>query len=126
MDVVSPDADREGIIRESLKELLEKKDTQGNLIVNKKNQWAAIMCILVLEYRVTHCDMKAFCSKMKEWGFGENSGYQAYCDYDSLSKCSDYATTTLSNWIGNGAKHHRMVKAATELRGILRPKIGRS
>ena len=126
MDVVSPDADREGIIRESLKELLEKKDTQGNLIVNKKNQWAAIMCILVLEYRVTHCDMKAFCSKMKEWGFGENSGYQAYCDYDSLSKCSDYATTTFSNWIGNGVKHHRMVKAATELRGILRPKIGRS
>ena len=125
-DSVTSDIDRESVIRESLKELLEKKDAQGNLIIYRKNQWAGIMSVLVLEYRVTYCDMKAFCRKMGEWGFGEDSGYDAYCDYDSLSKCSEYATKVFSNWSGYGAKHQRMVKAATELRGILRPKIGRS
>ena len=111
-------------IKECLKELLEMKDARGHLVISQKNQWAAIMSILVFEYHVTEADMKAFCRLMDEWGFGEGSGYENYCDYDSLSKCSEYATFAFNNWHGSGTKHRRMVKAAVELRSILRPVIG--
>ena len=111
-------------IKECLKELLEMKDARGHLVISQKNQWAAIMSILVFEYHVTEADMKAFCRLMDEWGFGEGSNYENYCDYDSLSKCSEYATFAFNNWHGSGTKHRRMVKAAVELRSILRPVIG--
>ena len=81
-------------------------------------------CVMVFEYSVTNCDMKAFCRKMDEWGFGADSGLEVYCDYDSIAKCSDYALNHFREWRGEGAKHKRMVKAAVELRGILRPVIG--
>ena len=111
-------------MKDGLKQLLEKKDACGRLIISQKNQWAAIMSILVFEYHVTEPDMKAFCRLMDEWGFGEDSGYENYCDYDSLSKCSEYATFAFKDWHGSGAKHRRMEKAATELRVILRHTIG--
>ena len=82
------------------------------------------MSILVFEYHVTECDMKALCDKMAEWGFGADSGYENYCDYDNVAKESAYATTPFHKWIGEGTKHKRMVKAAVELRDILRKKIG--
>ena len=70
------------------------------------------------------CDMTAFCKKMNDWGFGADSHYEFFCDYDNIIKDSDYALFAFSNWNGSGAKHQRMQKAATELRGILRDKIG--
>ena len=119
-----PATSREAQMKECLRELLERKDAHDKPIISQKNQWAAIMSVLVFEYQVTEADMKAFCRLMDEWGFGEDSGYENCCDYDSLSKCSEYATFAFSNWHGTGTKHSRMVKAAVELRSILRPVIG--
>ena len=116
--------DREKAMKESLREVLEKKDARGYHIISQKNQWAGFMSILVFDYYLTEVDMRAFCRKMDEWGFGKDSGYENYCDYDSVSKCSEYATTAFQDWDGSGTKHRRMEVAATELRGILRTKIG--
>ena len=120
-----PETDREAKMKQGLKTLLEKTDARGNLIINQKNLWAAIMCVLVFEYHLTDIDMKAFCRKMDEWGFGKTSGYTNYCDYASIAKDSDYATRGFPDWRGNGTKHQRMVAAVIELREILRPVIGR-
>ena len=118
-------SDREGALKQGVLELLKKKDARGYLIINQKNLWAAIMSVLVFEYHVIpEPDMKAFCRKMDDWGFGEGSGYEKWCDYDSLSKCSDYALFAFSAWHGSGKAHQRQVLAATELRAILRPLIG--
>ncbi len=117
-------SNRELAIKDGIMALLNKVDARGNHIISQKNQWAAIMSVLVNEYSVTDCDMKAFCRKMDEWGLGANSGMEIYCDYDSIAKCSDYALNHFHNWRGEGAKHKRMVNAAIELRGILRPVIG--
>ena len=121
----APETDREAKMKQGLKTLLEKTDACGNLIINQKNQWAAIMCVLVFEYHLTDIDMKAFCRKMDEWGFGKESGYKNYCDYDSIAKDSDYATRGFPDWRGEGTKRKRMEKAVIELREILRPVIGR-
>lgn len=121
-----PETDREAKMKQGLKTLLEKTDARGNLIINQKNLWAAIMCVLVFEYHLTDIDMKAFCRKMDEWGFGKTSGYTNYCDYASIAKDSDYATRGFPDWRGNGTKHQRMVAAVIELREILRPVIGRN
>ena len=117
--------DREQAIKESLRELLNKKDAREHLIICQKNQWAGIMSVLVHEYKLTDNDMKAFCRKMEEWGFGKGSEYPNPCDYDSLSKSSDYALFPVKSWIGKGLTHRRQETAAVELRAILRPKIGR-
>ena len=82
------------------------------------------MSVLVFEYNLTEIDMKAFCRKMDEWGFGKGSEYPNPCDYDSLSKSSEYATRAFQNWKGEGLAHRRQETAAIELRQILRPKIG--
>ena len=118
------DEERERSIRQSLEELLKMKDTEGNPIIGYKNQWAAIMGVLVGEYRVTECDMRAFCRKMDEWGFGSGSGHAIPCDYESLSKSSEYAQRPFHQWRGGGTAHQRQVLAATTLRQILRPRIG--
>lgn len=115
---------RETKMKQGLKMLMEKTDAHGNLIINQKNLWAAIMCVLVFEYHVSDIDMKAFCRKIDEWGFGKESGYKNYCDYDSIAKDSDYATRGFPNWRGEGTKRKRMEKAVIELREILRPVIG--
>ena len=91
-DETNAETDREAKMKQGLKTLLEKTDARGNLIINQKNLWAAIMCVLVFEYHLTDIDMKAFCRKMDEWGFGKTSGYTNYCDYASIAKDSDYAT----------------------------------
>lgn len=116
--------DREQAIKESLRELLYKKDAREHLIICQKNQWAGIMSVLVHEYKLTDNDMKAFCRKMEEWGFGKGSKYPNPCDYDSLSKSSDYALLAFKDWPGTGLAHRRQELAAIELRAILRPKIG--
>ena len=116
--------DREQAIKEVIISLLNKEDARGNRIISQKNQWAAMMSVLVFEYSVTNCDMKAFCRKMDEWGFGADSGLEVYCDYDSIAKCSEYALNHFREWRGEGTKHKRMVSAAVELRGILRSVIG--
>lgn len=121
---VPADTDREATMKQALSELLEKEDANGKLIISQKNQWAAIMCVLVFEYGVTLADMKAFCSKMDDWGFGPDSGYTNFCDYASLSKSSEYATRPFDKWRGTGTAHRRQVTAATELRAILRPLLG--
>ena len=120
------EAVREAKMKQGLKTLLEKTDAQGKLIINQKNLWAAIMCVLVFEYHLTDIDMKAFCRKMDNWGFGKKSGYKNYCDYESIAKDSDYATRRFPDWRGEGTKHGRMVKAAISTREILRPLLGRN
>ena len=114
------------IAKESIKELLEKKDATGKSVISQKNQWAAIMSVVVQEYHLlTDCDMLNFCKKMDEWGFGEDSSYSFPCSYVSLSKCTDYANFRASEWETSGTQHKRMKKAATELRGILKEKLYR-
>jgi len=124
-DETDAEADREAKMKLGLKTLLEKTDARGILIINQKNLWAAIMCVLVFEYHLTDTDMRAFCRKMDEWGFGKESGYKNYCDYESIAKDSDYATRGFPDWRGEGTKRKRMEKAVIELREILRPVIGR-
>ena len=119
------ETDREAKMKQGLKTLMEKTDARGILIINQKNLWAAIMCVLVFEYHVTEIDMKAFCRKMDEWGFGKESGYTNYCDYASIAKDSDYATRGFPDWRGDSTKHKRMVAAVISTREILRPLIGR-
>ena len=114
------------IAKASIKELLEKKDATGKPVISQKNQWAAIMSVIVQEYHLlTDCDMLNFCKKMDEWGFGEDSSYSFPCSYVSLSKCTDYANFRASEWETSGTQHKRMKKAATELRGILKEKLYR-
>ena len=114
------------IAKASIKELLEKKDATGKPVISQKNQWAAIMSVVVQEYHLlTDCDMLNFCKKMDEWGFGEDSSYSFPCSYVSLSKCTDYANFRASEWETSGTQHKRMKKAATELRGILKEKLYR-
>lgn len=117
-------SNREQALKDGIMALLNKVDARGNHIITQKNQWAAMMSVLVNEYSVTDCDMKAFCRKMDEWGFGADSGLEVYCDYDSIAKCSEYALNHFREWRGEGAKHKRMVSAAVELRGVLRPVVG--
>ena len=117
-------SNREQALKDGIMALLNKVDARGNHIISQKNQWAAMMSVLVNEYSVTDCDMKAFCRKMDEWGFGADSGLEVYCDYDSIAKCSEYALNHFREWRGEGAKHKRMVSAAVELRGVLRPVVG--
>ena len=119
--------DRENMTEEAeaLHELLQMKDKEGHLIIKQKNQWAGIMSVLVYEYQVIdEPDMRAFCHKMDEWGFGKDGGYENYCDYDNLSKASKYALHPFKLWTKErGAAYQRQVRAATELRGILKRKI---
>ena len=81
------------------------------------------MCILSFEYGLPQV-MTEFCALMDEWGFGKGSDYPVPCDYESLSKYSEYATRSFVSWRGSGTAHKRQVLAATELRGILRQRIG--
>lgn len=120
------EAVREAKMKQGLKTLMEKTDAQGKPIINQKNLWAAIMCVLVFEYHLTDIDMKAFCRKMDDWGFGKKSGYKNYCDYESIAKDSDYATRRFPDWRGEGTKHGRMVKAVISTREIFRSLIGRN
>lgn len=118
------DTDCEKAMKEGLQELLEKKGANGKPIITQKNQWAGFMSVLVFEYHVTGIDMTAFCNKMKDWGFGPDSGYKCFCDYNSVSKSSEYATRPFNIWRGEGTAHKRQVLAVTELRAILRARIG--
>ena len=119
-----PPSEREKAIKDALKELLAKTDANGKSIVSQKNQWAGIISILAFDYSVPCSDLRDMCRKITDWGFGKDSGYEVYCDYDSVSKCSNYATIAFKDWRGSGIAHQRQVRAATELRAILRPKIG--
>lgn len=118
------DSERDTAIKDGLKELLIKKDVRGYLIITQKNQWAAICSILSNDYHVPSSDLRDLCRTMDEWGFGSDSGYACYCDYESVSKSARYANTPFHEWKGTGAAHKRQVLAATELRGILRQKVG--
>ena len=108
-------------VRACIKEVLEKKDLKGNLIVKNKNQWAGLMGVLAHEYGLPE-EMREFCELMTQWGFGEGSGYEVYCDYVNLSKSSYYAQNRFSDWVGKGAAYKAQKRAATELRGLLRNK----
>jgi len=118
------DTDRKEALKQGIRELLAKTDATGHLIVSQKNQWAGIISILSFDYSVASSDLRDMCRQMDAWGFGKDSGYKAYCDYDSVSKCSEYANLPFQDWRGNGTAHQRQVRAATELRAILRPIIG--
>lgn len=122
---LSPD-ERKKAMQAGIRELLETRDdsSRANLIISNKNQWAAILSILSFDYRVPSENLLDLCRKMDEWGFGKGSGYACFCDYDSVSKSSDYATRAFQDWRGSGPAHERQVRAATTLRKILRPKIG--
>ena len=120
-------SEREQVMKDAIKALLLKKYADGKPIISQKNQWAGFASVLMCDYSLlgdAGCDMKAFCKKMNDWGFGADSSYEIFCDYDNISKDSNYAQIPFHKWSGNGAKHQRMQKAATELRAILRPKIG--
>lgn len=120
-------SEREQAMKDAIKALLLKKNADGKPIINQKNQWAGFASVLMCDYSLLDeagCDMRAFCKKMNDWGFGADSNYEIFCDYDNISKDSNYAQTPFHKWSGNGAKHQRMQKAATELRDILRDKIG--
>ena len=116
--------DRLKAMKEGLKQLLLKKCASGEPFINQKSQWAAIISVLSFDYHVESADLKDMCSKMADWGFGKDSGYEYYCSYDSVVKCNDYACKPFNEWRGQGTAHKRQVTAATELRAILRPKIG--
>lgn len=120
-------SEREQVMKDAIKALLLKKYADGKPIISQKNQWAGFASVLLFDYHLLgqeNVDIKAFCKKMDEWGFGADSSYEIFCDYDNISKDSNYAQIPFHKWSGNGAKHQRMQKAATELRAILRPKIG--
>ncbi|MCR5242721.1 MAG: HIRAN domain-containing protein [Prevotella sp.] len=117
-------SEREEAMKEGLKVLLKMKDESGKLVINQKNQWAGIISILSFDYGVESTDLRDMCRLMGTWGFSEESGYENYCSYESVSKCSDYANAPFHEWRGTGTAHKRQVRAATELRSILRPKIG--
>ena len=112
---------RDKDIRACIKEVLEKRNAKGVLIVRNKNQWAGMMGVLSNEYGFPD-DMKAFCALMAKWGFGKDSGYEAFCDYTNLSKSSYYAQNKYSEWKGKGAAFKQQRRAAEELRGALRGK----
>ena len=112
---------REKIILECIKEVLEKRNAKGVLIVKNKNQWAGMMGVLANEYGFPN-DMRAFCALMAKWGFGKDSGYEVFCDYANLSKSSYYAQNKYSEWKGKGAAFKQQRRAAAELRGLLRGK----
>ena len=123
------ESQREEKMKEALSELLIKNDAHGKPIICQKNQWAAFASILMFDYHLLgsskeDVDMRAFCKKMTDWGFGADSKYKVFCDYDNVSKDSDYALFAFKDWNGGGAKHQRMMVAATELRDLLRKKIG--
>ena len=120
---LSPTA-REQAMKAALRELLAMRDALGDPVITQKNQWAGIISILRFDYGVEADDLRAFCRMMADWGFGRESGHACYCDYESVSKSSAYANTPFNRWHDSGTAHQRQVRAATELRGILRPKIG--
>ena len=120
-------SEREQAMKDAIKALLLKKNANGKSIINQKNQWAGFASVLLFDYHLLgpeNYDIKAFCNKMDEWGFGADSHYEFFCDYDNIIKDSNYAMFAFNNWNGSGAKHKRMQAAATELRAILRAKIG--
>ena len=113
------------LCKQALCDLLQMKDAEGHLIISQKNQWAGIMSVLVHEYHVIDApDMRAFCCKMDEWGFGKGSGYDSFCDYENVAGASDYAQFPFKDWSNKkGIAYRRQVRAATELRGILKGRI---
>ena len=116
------DIEREMFFKRSLEELL-KKEKDGKLFFTQKNQWAAIMSVLVFEYKLQpDDDMKAFCRKMEDWGFGKNSEYKAYCDYDNVAASTEYATREVDKWDGSGTAYNRQISVVKELRAILNKK----
>ena len=120
-------SEREQVMKDAIKALLLKKYVDGKPIISQKNQWAGFASVLLFDYHLLgqeNVDIKAFCKKMDEWGFGADSSYEIFCDYDNIIKDSDYALFAFGDWNGSGAKHQRMKVAATKLRDILRPKIG--
>lgn len=117
-------SERESAMKAALRELLAMRNALGDPVITQKNQWAGIISILRFDYGVEADDLRAFCRKMADWGFGRASGHACYCDYESVSKSSAYANAPFNRWQGSGTAHQRQVRAATELRGILRPKIG--
>ena len=116
------DIEREMFFKRSLEELL-KKEKDGKLFFTQKNQWAAIMSVLVFEYKLQpDDDMKAFCRKMEDWGFGKNSEYKAYCDYDNVAASTEYATREVDKWDSSGTAYNRQISVVKELRAILNKK----
>ena len=127
IESLTPDlnpSERKEMMKSGIRELLSKRDAQGNFIVSQKNQWAAILSILTFDYGVESTDLRDLCRQMDAWGFGKQSAYACFCDYESVSKCSEYANRAFSDWRGAGIAHKRQVLAAIELRAILRPRIG--
>ena len=100
-----------------------KKEKDGKLFFTQKNQWAAIMSVLVFEYKLQpDDDMKAFCRKMEDWDFGKNSEYKAYCDYDNVAASTEYATREVDKWDSSGTAYNRQISVVKELRAILNKK----
>ena len=116
--------ERERAIKESIKELLEKNDKNGKPIVAYKSQWAGILNVLIHEYHVSYEDLGDLCRKMNDWGFGRESKFKCYCDYDSVVKCSYYTKLPFNEYQDSGQAYKRQVRVVTELRVILRKKIG--
>ena len=116
--------ERERAMKEGIKELLEMKDKNGKPIVAYKSQWAGILSVLMHEYHVDYDDLLDICRKMNDWGFGRESSFKCYCDYDSVIKSSYYTTRPFNECHDSGTAHQRQVRAVTELRVILRKKIG--
>ena len=100
------------------------KDKNGKPIVAYKSQWAGILSVLMHEYHVDYDDLLDICRKMNDWGFGRESSFKCYCDYDSVIKSSYYTTRPFNECHDSGTAHQRQVRAVTELRVILRKKIG--
>ncbi len=117
-------SERESAMKAALRELLAMRNALGDPVITQKNQWAGIISILRFDYGVPADDLRAFCRMMDDWGFGRESGYACHCDYESVSKCSTYANTAFGKWPVSGTARQRQYRAATELRAILRQKIG--
>lgn len=117
---------REEQIRQALDELLALRSQQGDKpVFRQQNQWAAVCCVLKFEYNMEFQDLRDFCRKMEDWGFGRDSGCKTPCCYDSVAKASLYADRPTNKW-EKGVSSDRQMKVAAELRAILRKKIGYS
>jgi len=115
--------EREAALKDSIRQLLDMKDPDGTPVMTTKNQWAAIISVLTYDYQVRSNDLTDMCHKMDEWGFGKESGYKCYCDYECVAKCSQYATNPYRLWNETGTARNRQDSAASALRTLLHKNV---
>lgn len=110
-------------VRQAIEELMVLKVQAGDKYVfTQKNQWAAVWGILKDKEGLAFKDLRDFCQKMGEWGFGKDSQCRIPCIYDSLVKGTVYIGKSFDKWDNKSQTGKRMQRAGAELRNILKKK----